>query len=440
MAAGNAIKQTLHIQGMTCAHCEQTVERSVLSLAGVTRARANHADGTLHLECEQGRVSQAALGKAIADAGYAVVKGEKRPHPGWDTLWLAAMLGMGYLMLSHMGLFAAIPQVDQSMGYGLLFVTGVLTSVHCIAMCGGICLSQSMKPQQGRVRGPLMYNLGRVLGYAGVGAIVGTLGQAVQFTGRAKGIVAIAAGLWMALMALNMMGFLAPLRRFMPRLPKGASALLGKITPKSSLGVGLLNALMPCGPLQAMQLYALGTASPIKGALSMAAFALGTVPLMLSLGLISARLTQTRAQKMMQIGAALVLVLSVGMLSNGLSLSGFNIAFAAPPSQGQSIARLEGEVQVVTSEVIRNAYAPVTVQVGVPVRMNLSATGERALNGCNNAILIPEYGITQQLKQGDNWVEFTPQKTGTISFSCWMGMIRSSIRVVEDIATVQPDG
>jgi len=50
---------------------------------------------------------------------------------------------------------------------------------------------------------------------------------------------------------------------------------------------GLLNGFMPCGPLQAMQLYALGTGSFIAGATSMFMFSLGTVPLMFGLGAIS---------------------------------------------------------------------------------------------------------------------------------------------------------
>jgi len=40
----------------------------------------------------------------------------------------------------------------------------------------------------------------------------------------------------------------------------------------------MLNGILPCGPLQTMQLYALGTGSAFKGAASMFIFALGTVP------------------------------------------------------------------------------------------------------------------------------------------------------------------
>lgn len=57
-----------------------------------------------------------------------------------------------------------------------------------------------------------------------------------------------------------------------------------------------------------------------------------------------------------------------------------------------------------------------------------------SLNGCNNSIIIPAYGIEKPLAVGDNIIEFTPTESGTIPFSCWMGMIRSSITVTDTAA------
>ena len=65
----------------------------------------------------------------------------------------------------------------------------------------------------------------------------------------------------------------------MARLGKGKGLLL----------IGLMNGLMPCGPLQAMQLCALSAGSWWMGGLSMLAFALGTTPLMLGFGLVGGR-------------------------------------------------------------------------------------------------------------------------------------------------------
>ena len=78
---------------------------------------------------------------------------------------------------------------ETGMGYGMLFVIGLLTSVHCIAMCGGISLSQCL-PNQGRktekkhmLRPAFLYNLGRVCSYTAVGFILGTVGMLIGGVG-----------------------------------------------------------------------------------------------------------------------------------------------------------------------------------------------------------------------------------------------------------------
>ena len=60
---------------------------------------------------------------------------------------------------------------------------------------------------------------------------------------------------------------------------------------------------------------------------------------------------------------------------------------------------------------------------------------ESSLNGCNGEIIIPEYDIKQKLIVGENVITFTPTNSGTFGYSCWMGMIRSSITVADDTNT-----
>lgn len=57
--------------------------------------------------------------------------------------------------------------------------------------------------------------------------------------------------------------------------------------------------------------------------------------------------------------------------------------------------------------------------------------GEGKLNGCNSEIVVPAYDLFVKLHEGENIVSFIPDETGTIPYSCWMGMIKSSINVVE---------
>jgi hypothetical protein len=98
-------------------------------------------------------------------------------------------------------------------------------------------------------------------------------------------------------------------------------------------------------------------------------------------------------------------------------------------------AVVQGDEQVISTTFSSRRYVPVTVQVGVPVKWTISVEPGN-LNGCNRAMVIPKFGIRKRLQGGETVVEFTPTETGNIDYSCWMGMIRSTITVVENFSAV----
>ena len=251
-----------------------------------------------------------------------------------------------------------------------------------------------------------------------------TLGSAFSLSTAVQAGIQLFAAAFMLAMALNLLGCF----RFLPslRLPGRLSDLFRS---RSSFVIGLANGLMPCGPLQAMQLFALSTGSWYMGALSMFCFSLGTVPLMLGVGLISGTLNRRFAGPMRIACAALVAVMGMNMLQNALSLAGFAAPAAVQPeSTEDGVAYFSDGVQLVHTTLDYRSYAPITVKAGIPVRWTITADS-RVLNGCNEALVIPEYSIQKGLAPGDNIIEFTPAEIGTFPYSCWMGMIRSSITV-----------
>jgi plastocyanin domain-containing protein len=147
-------------------------------------------------------------------------------------------------------------------------------------------------------------------------------------------------------------------------------------------------------------------------------------------------------------GLAAALVLSLpGCRVKAQGLSGqeasrFNSVSGAPaakavPAAAESTpyrnpAVLEGDVQTIATTFTSRRYMPITVQAGIPVRWTITVEPGN-LNGCNAAMVIPKLEIGQRLKVGETVVEFTPTETGNLAYSCWMGMIRSSITVVDDL-------
>lgn len=442
---------TLSVQGMHCAACEQRVETAVLAQSGVKSAKASYANGTVKVEYDEAQTDIGQIQRAAAEAGYTAAQEAVQPKQSSSVLRVIGVLVLlfgVYMLISHTIGFNFIPEVQPGAGLGVIFVIGLLTSLHCLAMCGGINLSQNVAVGKAGVRARLMpglkYNAGRVIAYTVVGGIVGAIGSVISFSGTVKGIVVLIAGVLMVLMGINMLG-LPLLRRISLRMPK---ILVRKAnsarSSKKPFVVGLLNGLMPCGPLQAMQIYALGTGSALMGALSMMVFALGTVPLMFVFGALSALLNSRFARVMGKVSAVLIILIGFTMLGRGFGLSGVALPPAVTDSGTGDVAVTESngdeEVQRITSEFSSGQYAPITVKQGIPVVWTIRVT-EKDLNGCNNPITIPAYGIEKNLVPGDNLIEFTPSESGVIAYSCWMGMIRSTITVTgaDGADAVQPD-
>lgn len=427
---------TWRISGMHCPHCETAILQAVRDMKGIENPRADYRTGTLSALWDDTMLPETVLRDHIAEAGYTLA-GQRKAMPfGKRLLPLLAILAVltalyALVSLSPLrGFLSRFPIAKAGMGLGALFMVGLLTSLHCVAMCGGINLVQSAASAQAGKRvsaSNIQYNLGRLVSYTIVGGVIGAVGSVFKLSNAAQAGIQLVAAIFMVLMALNLLD-IGGLRSVVPTLPIGLrTKLMGKGS-RSSLYIGLLNGLMPCGPLQAMQLCALSTGSVIMGALSMFCFCLGTVPLMLGFGLVSGRLNKRFARPMRVASGALLLLMGMAMLSNGLSLSGIQLSI--PRGAASDVAVSAANIQTVESELDWRGYPDITVQAGVPVRWNIHAEAEK-ITGCNNEMVIPALNLRVPLSPGDNIVEFTVDEPGVIPYTCWMGMLRGTITVDE---------
>lgn len=426
----------VRVDGMYCEHCFNTVSLALKSLDGVDEVSFHNNTAKL---TGSDLPDADTIVTAVKSAGYetdaARIGRDRRKVMGnvrWAEFLLiaAALLLAGFAVNRIFGynIFNAIPVIDSKMSLGMLFVTGLLTSVHCLGMCGAIGLFASAGSGAARsIKRPLLYNLGRVISYTVIGGLVGLVGSVFSFSNRAQGIVILIAALFMLLMSLSMLGsFRLPLPRFFTlRLQKGN---------KDAFLIGLMNGLMPCGPLQAMQLYALSTGSFLSGALAMFLFALGTVPLMLGSGAVI-HLTKGKAKIIVgKVASVLILLLSVSMLYRGLAAFGLDIktVLKQPDESGYITATVEDGLQTVSFDLEYDAYADIIVQKNIPVRMTIRAEQVK-ITGCNNEVISNDFGFDVALQPGDNVIEFVPEQEGEYLYTCWMDMIRNHIRVVDHI-------
>ena len=341
------------------------------------------------------------------------------------ALWFLVNKLFGY------NIFNVIPNIDSSITYGMLFLTGILTSIHCISMCGAINLIAVVDSKNNNYKKTILYNLGRVVSYTIIGGLVGFLGSIVALSSTINGIIILIASLIMILMSLNMLGIIEFRLPFINKLRL-------KTKSKNSFIIGLLNGLMPCGPLQAMQVYALSTGSLVKGALSMFLFSLGTVPLMLLVGIFYNLVKGKKKIIVNKVASVLILILSIVMLNRGLVTLRIDISKIFHNYDEFTSATIEGNYQVVEFNLEYNDYEDIIVQKGIPVKMIIHVD-KKYLTGCNSELELKDFNKKVKLEEGDNVIEFTPENTGTYIYTCWMNMIKNNIKVIDDIKYFKGD-
>ncbi|CUX46441.1 urease accessory protein UreH domain-containing protein [Clostridium sp. C105KSO13] len=457
------VNKELHIRGMSCVHCQNTIQRKLKHTAGIKKVIVSYSKETADITYDSEVLSWKDICGIIEKLGYTVQKNNRRTNADISkTILVLVIIVSLYMLLQKFNILNLLVPgqlADTKMGYGMLFVIGLITSVHCIAMCGGINLSQCLP--QDALEGTnnsklstfvpaLLYNLGRVISYTVIGFLLGTIGMLLGGGSSGglpvflQGVLKLIAGVFMVIMGINMLGIFPWLRRLNPKMPRFLAIRTGTQKGKSKrpLIVGLLNGLMPCGPLQSMQIVALAAGNPFTGALSMLIFSLGTVPLMLGLGFGVSALGKKFTGKVMNVGAVLVVVLGLAMLSQGGTLSGLTAAAGnagtgtAGKEQGADdtdVQIVDGK-QVVNSTLLPGSYPNITVQANTPVEWTIDAPNG-SINGCNYKMLITEYSIEYDFQEGKNVIEFTPTEPGTYPYSCWMGMIRGNIVVTDNSET-----
>jgi hypothetical protein len=212
--------------------------------------------------------------------------------------------------------------------------TTLLGSPHCAGMCGGFVAFYSGQ-EQDRARRWLAhaaYNGGRLVSYATLGALAGALGAGIDKLGAAAGLTRTAAILAGALMVV--WGGATLLRALGVRLPglpvpvthgpiSGAlKALRAQPAAVRALALGLFSTLLPCGFLYVYVTIAAGTGSAARGALAMAVFWLGTVPVMAGLGLVAQRAFGPLRRYLPAATAGLLIVVGLLMVGGRLQPRG----------------------------------------------------------------------------------------------------------------------
>lgn len=330
--------------------------------------------------------------------------------------------------------------------YWLAFITGLTTGgISCFAVQGGLLTSalateEEVNISKGlRARGLIAFLISKLIAYTILGFVLGIVGSKLLITPRVQGWLQIIIGIYMIITAANLANLHPFFKHFVITPPNFIFKLLRNQTKVKSfftpVFLGALTILIPCGVTQAMMLLAVSASNPVVSASIMFAFILGTIPVFFAIGLAANELFKHKA---LAVIAALV-VAGMGILSinSGQILRGsihtfqnyWKVAFESGVS-GKSAPVTSG-VQQVTINVTSHGYTSDvnTLKLGVPVRLTLITNG---VASCARAFTVPDYNLFKLLPQtGTETMEFTPTKTGLLTYTCSMGMYSGSFKVIE---------
>ena len=220
---------------------------------------------------------------------------------------------------------------------GSAFVMGLAGSLHCIGMCGPLALSLPVSHNSGlsRISGGFIYNSGRILSYASIGLVSGSLGNLIIATKWQS-------GLSIALGVIILLYLLVPKKYFhfstATTLGKPFMLLrqqLGKLFQSRKLSslffIGVLNGFLPCGLVYLALTSSVISASPINGSMFMLFFGLGTFPMMFATVLMGNYLNQSIRSKIHRAVPALLFFMAVLLILRGMNLG---IPYLSPGFSG----------------------------------------------------------------------------------------------------------
>ncbi len=157
----------------------------------------------------------------------------------------------------------------QTLWWIAALTTGLIGSLHCVGMCGPLAMALPIGrlpgPQRGLALG--LYHAGRLTAYAGLGLLMGTLGQGLLLAGLQRP-VSIAAGLFLLIWTVLNRGVLPGLTmgRATRWVAQPMTRFLQSPTLRAFAGLGFLNGLLPCGFVYVALAGAVTTGDSLTGA------------------------------------------------------------------------------------------------------------------------------------------------------------------------------
>jgi hypothetical protein len=161
-------------------------------------------------------------------------------------------------------------------------------------------------------------------------------------------------------------------------------------------------------------------------------FSIGTVPVLFLFGYFSNLLNVKFTKVILKLSAVVLIVMGFFMVNRGLSLWGIkaDISQLWTKNNYAIAATVKGDEQVLITEFTDEKFPNVAFKKGIPVKWIINVD-KKYVGECTSTILIEEYGVKVELKEGENTIKFTPKEAKDVTYSSWCGMLSGDITIYE---------
>lgn len=397
------MEKKIRIAGMSCENCEASIKKALLKHDSIQSASVSYKTGIAYLRGFKS-ISNKEINDIILPLGYEL---DKESFPWSYVLTLSIGLTLFILFQYLYGRFNFDP-TQSNLSIGLVIGYGLVSSLHCVSMCGGLALSASLNQKNKTYFDTIIkYQMGRLISYTLTGLVLGLIGSIFQISNEFKNILLLGAGIWLVLLSLQMANLI--------KLPDIKWSK--KLQTNTSFTIGLLNGLMPCGALQTMQIVALSSGSAVTGSIMMFVFGLVTSPALMGMQWLGLRLSNVKAKTVKLVSSMIVLLLGLQMIIQSPIVNNtINVVF-----RDVRQAPIVDGVQYVKLSITEGRYVLDynTVKEDIPVELSFDHT---QFLGCANPIILSFLNnqVVDVLKNPKP-IQFTPTQDELL-IHCWMNM------------------
>jgi len=206
-------------------------------------------------------------------------------------------------------------------------IIGLMGSFHCVGMCGPIAfmLPVDRHNPTKKLLQVFLYHVGRLTSYGILGLIFGFLGKGLYVFGLQQKLSIIIGVLMITIILIphktfSQYNLSKPIYSVLSTIKNRLGKELKKKTPDTFLTIGLLNGLLPCGLVYMALFGSMATANPWTGALYMALFGVGTIPLMTAAVYFSSLLKGGTKKTVQRLIPIIVVIIGLLFILRGLGL------------------------------------------------------------------------------------------------------------------------